>query len=115
MMGAVNYVTTIVKMRAPGMTWFKMPLFCWGAYATAIIQVLATPVLAITLLLLLAELAQPLRDLLEVAPRTRVAVDRQRDPDQPQQGHQCQHAGDQQLDLGRAHAGAVGRRERGGL
>ena len=43
------------RMRAPGMTWFRMPLFLWGMYATAIIQVLATPVLAITLLLLVAE------------------------------------------------------------
>jgi cytochrome c oxidase subunit I len=51
----VNFIATIHKMRAPGMTWFKMPLFCWGAYATAIIQVLATPVLGITLLLLMME------------------------------------------------------------
>ena len=47
----VNFIATIHKMRAPGMTWFKMPLFVWGAYATAIIQVLATPILGITLLL----------------------------------------------------------------
>jgi cytochrome c oxidase subunit 1 len=51
----VNFIATIHKMRAPGMTWFKMPLFVWGAYATAIIQVLATPVIGITLLLLLME------------------------------------------------------------
>ncbi|MBG91201.1 MAG: cytochrome c oxidase subunit I [Actinobacteria bacterium] len=51
----VNFIATIHKMRAPGMTWFKMPLFCWSLYATAIIQVLATPVLAITLLLLALE------------------------------------------------------------
>jgi cytochrome c oxidase subunit 1 len=42
-------------MRAPGMTWFKMPLMVWGLYATAIIQVLATPVLGITLVLLIFE------------------------------------------------------------
>jgi cytochrome c oxidase subunit 1 len=42
-------------MRAPGLGWFRMPLFLWGIYATAIIQVLATPVLGITLLLLIAE------------------------------------------------------------
>ena len=51
----LNFIVTVHKLRAPGMTWFKMPLFCWGIYATAIIQVLATPVLAITLLLLVLE------------------------------------------------------------
>ena len=51
----VNFMATVHQMRAPGMTWFKMPLFIWGIYATAIIQVLATPVLAITLLLLVFE------------------------------------------------------------
>ena len=51
----MNFIATIHKLRAPGMTWFKMPLFCWGIYATAIIQILATPVLAITLLLLMME------------------------------------------------------------
>ena len=51
----VNFMATVHKLRAPGMSWFKMPLFCWGIYATAVIQVLATPVLAITLLLLIAE------------------------------------------------------------
>ncbi len=52
----VNFVATIHTMRPPGMTWFKMPLFLWALYATAIIQVLATPVLGITLLLLSAEI-----------------------------------------------------------
>jgi cytochrome c oxidase subunit I len=51
----LNFIATVHKMRAPGMTWFKMPLYAWGIYATAIIQVLATPVLAITLLLLAVE------------------------------------------------------------
>ncbi len=51
----INFIATIHKLRAPGMTWFKMPLFCWGVYATAIIQVLATPVLGITLVLLMME------------------------------------------------------------
>ncbi len=51
----LNFIVTIHKMRAPGMTWFKMPLFVWSLYATAIIQVLATPVLGITLLLLIVE------------------------------------------------------------
>jgi len=51
----VNFIATIHKLRAPGMGWFEMPLFCWGMYATALIQVLATPVLGITLLLLVME------------------------------------------------------------
>lgn len=53
----VNFIVTVHKMRAPGMTWFKMPLFVWGLYATSIIQVMATPVLGITLLLLIMERA----------------------------------------------------------
>ena len=51
----LNFIVTVHKMRPPGMTWFRMPLFVWAIYATGIIQVLATPVLAITLLLLIAE------------------------------------------------------------
>ncbi len=51
----VNFITTIHKMRAPGLTWDKLPLFCWGLYATSIIQILATPVLAITLALVAME------------------------------------------------------------
>lgn len=51
----VNFIATVHKLRVPGMTWFNMPLFIWGMYATAIIQVLATPVLGITLLLLVME------------------------------------------------------------
>ena len=53
----VNFITTIHKLRPPGMSWFKMPLFLWAIYATAVIQVLATPVLGITLLLLFLERA----------------------------------------------------------
>ena len=53
----INFIATIHKLRAPGMGWFSMPLFCWGIYATAIIQVLATPVLGITLALLIMERA----------------------------------------------------------
>jgi len=48
----INFLVTMHTMRPPGMTWFRMPLFLWALYGTAIIQVLATPVLAITLLLL---------------------------------------------------------------
>jgi cytochrome c oxidase subunit I len=53
----VNFVVTIHKLRPPGMTWFRMPLFLWAVYATAIIQILATPVLGITLALLVIERA----------------------------------------------------------
>ena len=51
----INFIATIHKLRAPGMGWFDMPLFAWGMYATALMQVLATPVLAITLLLMVIE------------------------------------------------------------
>jgi cytochrome c oxidase subunit I len=51
----INFLVTIHTLRPPGMGWFRMPLFAWALYGTAVIQVLATPVLAITLLLLAAE------------------------------------------------------------
>ena len=51
----VNFIATTHMMRAPGMTWFRLPLFVWAIYATSIIMVLATPVLAISLLLVMAE------------------------------------------------------------
>ena len=51
----MNFIVTIHKMRAPGMTWHRLPLFIWASYATAILQLLATPVVGITLLLLIAE------------------------------------------------------------
>ncbi|MGH1468615.1 MAG: cytochrome c oxidase subunit I [Bdellovibrionales bacterium] len=51
----LNFIVTVHKLRAPGMDFFKMPLMVWALYSTAIIQVLATPVLAITLLLLAFE------------------------------------------------------------
>jgi cytochrome c oxidase subunit I len=53
----LNFIVSIHKLRPKGMTWFRMPLFLWGLYGTAIIQVMATPVLGITLLLLIAERA----------------------------------------------------------
>ena len=55
----LNFIVTMHKLRPRGMTWFRMPLFCWGLYATALIQILATPVLAITLLLLIMERLVP--------------------------------------------------------
>jgi cytochrome c oxidase subunit 1 len=51
----LNFIATVHKMRAPGMTWSRLPLFVWSNYATSLIQVLGTPVLAITILLLAAE------------------------------------------------------------
>ena len=51
----LNFVITIHKMRAPGLTWFRLPLMVWALYATSLIQVLATPVVAITLTLLALE------------------------------------------------------------
>jgi cytochrome c oxidase subunit 1 len=51
----INFITTIHKFKPKGMSWFHMPLNLWGIYSTALLQVLATPVLGITLLLLLVE------------------------------------------------------------
>ncbi len=51
----MNFIVTVHKLRVPGMGWFDMPLFIWAIYATAVIQVLATPVLGITLLMLVFE------------------------------------------------------------
>jgi cytochrome c oxidase subunit 1 len=51
----LNFIVTIHKMRAPGLTWFRLPLFIWANYATSIIQILATPVLGIALLLVVVE------------------------------------------------------------
>jgi cytochrome c oxidase subunit 1 len=53
----LNFLVTIHKLRPAGMTWYKMPLFLWALYGTSIIQILATPVLGITLLLLIVERA----------------------------------------------------------
>jgi cytochrome c oxidase subunit I len=51
----LNFIVTIHKLRAPGLTWFRLPLFIWSLYATSLIFVLATPVLAINLALISAE------------------------------------------------------------
>src|SRR5947199_9187505 len=48
----LNFIVTVHRMRAPGLTWFRLPLFVWSLYATSLIQILATPVLAITVMLL---------------------------------------------------------------
>jgi cytochrome c oxidase subunit 1 len=52
---AVNFIVTIHKMRAPGLTWFRLPLFVWAMYATSLIIILGTPVVAITLFLVIVE------------------------------------------------------------
>ena len=54
-MTALNFVVTIHRLRAPGMTWFRLPLFVWGIYATSVVMLLATPVLAMTVLLIALE------------------------------------------------------------
>ena len=51
----INFITTIHRMKAPGMKWMKMPLFPWSLYATGWIQILATPIIGITLLMIVAE------------------------------------------------------------
>ena len=51
----LNFIVTVHKMRAPGLTWNRLPLFVWSIYSTAIVQVLATPVIGITVLLLFLE------------------------------------------------------------
>jgi cytochrome c oxidase subunit I len=51
----LNFVVTIHRMRAPGLTWFRLPLFVWSMYATSLIIILGTPVIAVTILLLGAE------------------------------------------------------------
>ncbi len=51
----LNFIVTIHRMRCPGMTWFRIPLFCWSNYAASLLMVLGTPVLAITLVLVALE------------------------------------------------------------
>src|SRR5207253_6676501 len=52
LMGSVNYITTIVNMRAPGMTWFRMPLSSWALFITSILILLAIPVFAGAMIML---------------------------------------------------------------
>lgn len=51
----LNFIVTIHTMRAPGLTWFRLPLFIWSHYATSLIMILGTPVIAVTILLLALE------------------------------------------------------------
>jgi cytochrome c oxidase subunit I len=53
----LNFIVTTHRMRAPGLTWFRLPLFVWAMYATSVVILLATPVLAVTLVLLMIERA----------------------------------------------------------
>ena len=50
-----NFIVTVHRMRAPGMTWFRLPLFVWAQYATSLVMILGTPVVAITLVMVAAE------------------------------------------------------------
>jgi cytochrome c oxidase subunit 1 len=52
---ALNFIVTIHKMRAPGLTWFRLPLFIWAHYAMSLIVILGTPVLSITIVLVALE------------------------------------------------------------
>jgi cytochrome c oxidase subunit 1 len=52
---ALNFIVTIHRMRAPGLSWFRLPLFIWSMYATSLVIMLGTPVIAITILLVAAE------------------------------------------------------------
>ncbi|MBA3845056.1 MAG: cbb3-type cytochrome c oxidase subunit I [Planctomycetes bacterium] len=54
-LGAINFLVTMTNMRAPGMTWLKMPLFCWAVFITSILQFAATPVLASAVTMLLTD------------------------------------------------------------
>src|SRR6187431_2189687 len=50
-----NFIVTVHRMRAPGLTWFRLPLFVWAQYATSLVMILGTPVVAITIVLVMAE------------------------------------------------------------
>jgi cytochrome c oxidase subunit 1 len=54
-MTGINFIVTVHKLRAPGLTWFRLPIFVWTLYATALVMVLATPVLAASLILIVLE------------------------------------------------------------
>src|SRR5262249_21175560 len=51
----LNFIVTVHTMRAPGMTWFRLPIFVWSHYATSLIMVLGTPVIAVTILMVALE------------------------------------------------------------
>ena len=70
----LNFIVTIHRMRAPGLTWFRLPLFVWAHYATSLIMILGTPVLAITILLVGARARLPPRHLRSGARRRSAAL-----------------------------------------
>jgi len=53
LLGSVNYITTVVNLRAPGMTWFRLPLSIWALFITAVLAILAVPILAGAVIMLL--------------------------------------------------------------
>ena len=69
-----NFIVTVHRMRAPGLTWFRLPLFVWAQYATSLVMILGTPVIAITLVLVMAERTLGLGDLRSEARRRPGAV-----------------------------------------
>ena len=73
-MTALNFVVTIHRLRAPGMTWMRLPLFVWGIYAISVVMLLATPVLAMTVFLMAIERFMRRRHLRSGARRRSAAV-----------------------------------------
>ena len=55
MLGSINYMTTIIQMRAPGMSMFRLPMTIWAMFITAILQAFALPVLTASLLMLISD------------------------------------------------------------
>ncbi|NVN12018.1 MULTISPECIES: cbb3-type cytochrome c oxidase subunit I [Nguyenibacter] len=53
--GGLNFIITIHRLRAPGLTWYRLPIFCWSLYATSMLNVLATPVLTMVLMMMATE------------------------------------------------------------
>ena len=72
-LAGLNFLVTTHRMRAPGLTWFRLPRFVWGLYATSLINILGTPVVAITILMVAAERLLHLRYLR----RLHVEIERQ--------------------------------------
>ena len=70
----LNFIVTIHRMRAPGLTWDRLPLFIWANYATSLIMILGTPVVAITIVLVAVERALPSRHLRSQARRRSAPV-----------------------------------------
>ena len=78
MMGSVNYITTIINMRAPGMTLYRMPMTIWAMFITAILQAFALPVLTVALILQLLDKTIGTNFFLPRRPDLRQLADRRR-------------------------------------